>query len=156
MARVLYPVPARLANSEGISLVFAEFPSIPRKTHEAGAHAAGTEHKPAVIQSSRWPVPHPVTLEASQTHLQAPGGLTPQAVQLQFASEPGRSSPCSRPRKSCGHNTFCCTSHCVALIVLCGYFGYYKLEFCGNPVSGKSITTTFQTFTYFVSLVTFQ
>lgn len=45
---------------------------------------------PAVIQSSVWPVPHPVTLEASQTHLQAPGGLTPQAVRLQFASEPGR------------------------------------------------------------------
>ena len=153
---MLCPVLARPANSDGISLVFAEFPSIPRKTHEAGAHAAGTEHKPAVIQSSRWPVPHPVTLEESQTHLQAPGRLTPQAVQLQFASEPGRSSPCSRPRKSCGHNTFCCTSHCVALIVLCGYFDYYKLEFCGNPVSGKSIASTFQTFAYFVSLVTFQ
>ena len=42
-ARVLCPAPARPANSDGISLVFAEFPSIPRKTHEAGAHAAGTE-----------------------------------------------------------------------------------------------------------------
>ena len=42
-ARVLCPVLARPANSDGISLVFAEFPSIPRKTHEAGAHAAGTE-----------------------------------------------------------------------------------------------------------------
>lgn len=42
-ARVLRRVRARPANSNGISLVVAEFWSIPRKTHEAGAHAAGTE-----------------------------------------------------------------------------------------------------------------
>lgn len=42
-ARVLCPVRARQANSNGISLVAAEFWSIPRKTHEARAHAAGTE-----------------------------------------------------------------------------------------------------------------
>ncbi|CAI9178606.1 unnamed protein product [Rangifer tarandus platyrhynchus] len=50
-------------------------------------------HKPAVIQSSRWLVPHPATLEASQTHLQAPAGLPPRLSDFGSRQNPAADHP---------------------------------------------------------------